>query len=123
MQRYDHVPPEEADVVVGLGGDGLMLQALHRFMGTAKPIYGMNRGTVGFLMNEFKVDGLKERLAVAQGAQLHPLRMTAENNYGGRQEALLDALEVRLLKCLRPAPFLESHNIILSLPLEETQCF
>ena len=46
--------PGEADVVVALGGDGLMLQTLHRFMGAGMPIYGMNRGSVGFLMNEFR---------------------------------------------------------------------
>ena len=54
--------PSEADVIVALGGDGLMLQSLHRFMGTAKPIYGMNKGTVGFLMNEFREDDLFDRL-------------------------------------------------------------
>ena len=54
--------PDDADVIVALGGDGLMLQTLHRFMGTAKPIYGMNKGTVGFLMNEFREDDLFERL-------------------------------------------------------------
>ncbi|WP_204314492.1 NAD(+)/NADH kinase, partial [Klebsiella aerogenes] len=66
MARYDNVSPEDADVVVALGGDGLMLQALHRFIDGSKPIYGMNRGTVGFLMNEFREDGLLERLESAQ---------------------------------------------------------
>ena len=51
---YGNVDPAEADVIVALGGDGLMLQTLHRFMGSGKPIYGMNRGSVGFLMNEFQ---------------------------------------------------------------------
>src|SRR3954451_10855165 len=60
--RYAHAPPEQADVVVALGGDGLMLQSLHRFMGTGKPIYGMNKGSVGFLMNDFREDSLVERL-------------------------------------------------------------
>ncbi|KMO14509.1 NAD kinase [Methylobacterium platani] len=82
MQRYDHVPPEEADVVVGLGGDGLMLQALHRFMGSGKPVYGMNRGTVGFLMNEFHLDDLIERLEVAQRSVVHPLLMVATDVLG-----------------------------------------
>src|SRR3954452_982718 len=59
---YGNVDPVEADVIVALGGDGLMLQTLHRFMGSGKPIYGMNRGSVGFLMNEFQVEGLLERL-------------------------------------------------------------
>ena len=60
--------PEEADVIVALGGDGLMLQTLHAFMKSGKPIYGMHRGTVGFLMNEFNEDRLPERLAAAKTA-------------------------------------------------------
>ena len=75
MRRYDHVPPEEADVVVALGGDGLMLQVLHRFMDNPKPIYGMNRGTVGFLMNEFRDDDLLEHLEKAHRSVIHPLVM------------------------------------------------
>ena len=59
---YGNVDPVEADVIVALGGDGLMLQTLHRFMGSGKPIYGMNRGSVGVLINEFQTDGLIERL-------------------------------------------------------------
>ncbi|RVU19809.1 NAD kinase [Methylobacterium oryzihabitans] len=82
MRRYDHVSPEEADVVVGLGGDGLMLQALHRFMGSGKPIYGMNRGTVGFMMNEFEVEGLLDRLEAAQRSVVHPLLMIATDVLG-----------------------------------------
>jgi NAD+ kinase len=76
-QRYGNVPPEQADVIVALGGDGLMLQTLHRFMTSAKPIYGMHRGTVGFLMNDFSADGLMERLAAAQTTIIHPLLMHA----------------------------------------------
>ena len=56
--RYDNFSAEDADVIVALGGDGLMLQTLHRFMKTGKPIYGMHRGTVGFLMNEYSPDDL-----------------------------------------------------------------
>ena len=82
MSRYDHVSPEEADVVVALGGDGLMLQVLHRFMDRPKPIYGMNRGTVGFLMNEFREDGLIERLENAQSSVIHPLQMIATDTEG-----------------------------------------
>ena len=63
---YGNVDPVEADVIVALGGDGLMLQTLHRFMGSGKPIYGMNRGSVGFLMNEFQTEGLIERLEGAE---------------------------------------------------------
>ena len=78
-ERYAHVPPEEADVVVALGGDGLMLQSLHRFMGTAKPIYGMNKGSVGFLMNDFRDDDLLERLEAAHRSIVHPLLMVARD--------------------------------------------
>src|SRR3954452_15045404 len=73
--RYAHAPPEQADVVVALGGDGLMLQSLHRFMGTGKPIYGMNKGSVGFLMNDFREDSLVERLRAAPPRTLHPRRV------------------------------------------------
>ena len=72
---YQQVAPEAADIVVALGGDGLMLQTLHRFMGTGKPIYGMNRGSVGFLMNDFNTDDLCERLAAAERSVVHPLLM------------------------------------------------
>src|SRR5215468_5160561 len=78
--RYGNVPAEAADVIVALGGDGLMLQTLHRFMTTGKPIYGMHRGTVGFLMNEFHLDQLPERLAKAHVTVIHPLLMHAQDN-------------------------------------------
>ena len=61
VRRYGDAPPETADVVVALGGDGLMLSTLQRFMNSGKPIYGMHRGTVGFLMNEFSEKNLAER--------------------------------------------------------------
>ncbi|MGP9821429.1 NAD kinase [Salinarimonas sp. NSM] len=80
--RYRNVPAREADVVVALGGDGLMLQTLHLFMGVEKPIYGMNRGSVGFLMNDYREDALMERLAAAQRAVVHPLLMTALDTQG-----------------------------------------
>lgn len=79
---YGNVSPESADVVVALGGDGLMLQVLHRFMGAKKPIYGMNRGSVGFLMNEFSGEGLRERLAAAEPSIVHPLMMRATDVNG-----------------------------------------
>jgi NAD+ kinase len=74
-KRYPCVEPEDADVIVALGGDGLMLQTLHRFMGTAKPIYGMNKGSVGFLMNDFREDELLDRLESAHRSVVHPLLM------------------------------------------------
>ena len=80
--RHGEAPFDEADVMVALGGDGLMLQTLHRFMDRPKPIYGMNRGSVGFLMNEFSEAGLRERLKVARASIIHPLLMRAEDIKG-----------------------------------------
>ena len=72
LQRlYGAVDPEQAAVVVALGGDGFMLETLHRFSDRQTPIYGMNRGTVGFLMNMYQEDGLPERLASASKVTLH----------------------------------------------------
>jgi len=81
-RAYPHVQPDEADVIVALGGDGLMLQTLHRFMGTSKPIYGMNKGSVGFLMNDYREDGLLDRLDAAQRSVVHPLLMVAQDVEG-----------------------------------------
>jgi NAD+ kinase len=72
---YPHVPVEEADVIVALGGDGFMLETLHSCIDRPVPIYGMNLGTVGFLLNEYQIEGLAERLARGVSAPLHPLRM------------------------------------------------
>ena len=79
VERYGDAAPDEADVVVALGGDGLMLQTLQRFMNSGKPIYGMHRGTVGFLMNEFGENDLRERLAAADVTVIHPLLMRARD--------------------------------------------
>lgn len=87
-ERYDHVPPEKSDVVVALGGDGFMLRALHAAMDRRAPVYGMNRGSVGFLMNAYDEENLPERLENAQAADLHPLRMIAIDTNGERHEAL-----------------------------------
>jgi NAD+ kinase len=86
-ERYGNVAPEVADVVVPLGGDGFMLQALHRLMTSGKPIYGMHRGTVGFLMNEYDEAGLQERLAAAEPTMIHPLLMQVSDIHGVRHEA------------------------------------
>jgi NAD+ kinase len=82
IRRYGDARPETADVVVALGGDGLMLTTLQRFMNSGKPIYGMHRGTVGFLMNEFSENGLAERLAAAHVTVIHPLLMRARDAAG-----------------------------------------
>jgi NAD+ kinase len=86
-KRYGDTPAEQADVIVALGGDGLMLQTLHRFMTSGKPIYGMHRGTVGFLMNDFREDRLPERLAEAGTTLIHPLLMRATDAKGRHHEA------------------------------------
>ena len=79
---YGNCEPADADVVVALGGDGLMLQTLHEQMRTGKPIYGMHRGTVGFLMNEFSTLDLHARLAAAKESVIHPLLMRATDVHG-----------------------------------------
>ena len=84
--HYGNADPKDADVIVALGGDGLMLQTLHRFMDSGKPIYGMHRGTIGFLMNEFAIDDLPERLAAAHITVIHPLVMRARDTAGRLHE-------------------------------------
>lgn len=86
--RYGEAGFDEADVVVALGGDGLMLQTLHRVMGRQVPVYGMNFGSVGFLMNEFDADGLMERLAAAKPTDIYPLTMDVLDADGARHQAL-----------------------------------
>jgi NAD+ kinase len=76
--RYGNAAPAEADVIVPLGGDGFMLETLHRHITWGVPIFGMHRGSVGFLMNAYALEGLVERLASAQPVVLHPLEMAAE---------------------------------------------
>jgi NAD+ kinase len=82
VRRYGDAKPEDADVIVALGGDGLMLATLQRFMNSGKPIYGMHRGTVGFLMNEYQEGDLHERLAAAEVTVIHPLMMRARDEVG-----------------------------------------
>src|SRR3979490_1918195 len=81
-ELYGNHDPADADVVVALGGDGLMLQTLHRHMRSGKPIYGMHRGTVGFLMNEFSSHDLHARLAAARASVIHPLLIRATDVHG-----------------------------------------
>ncbi|WP_173931796.1 NAD kinase [Chelativorans sp. Marseille-P2723] len=88
---------ENADVIVALGGDGFMLQTLRETMGTGKQIYGMNRGTVGFLMNEYHEQGLRERIAEAIPETIRPLEMEAKDAAGETFEALA-INEVSLLR-------------------------
>lgn len=81
-EQYGNCDPAVADVVVALGGDGLMLQTLHQHLRSNKPIYGMHRGTVGFLMNEFSPHELRGRLAAAHESVIHPLLMRATDIHG-----------------------------------------
>ncbi|QDI76183.1 MULTISPECIES: NAD kinase [Leisingera] len=96
-RRYGHVPPEEADIIVALGGDGFMLSTLHTMVDNPAPVYGMNRGTVGFLMNEYREDGLIERLGDAVQEIINPLSMTAMDRRGEVHKALA-INEVSLLR-------------------------
>lgn len=101
-RAYQHVAPDEADIIVALGGDGFMLTVAHRFMERGKPIFGMNLGSVGFLMNEYRPDGLTERLERAEPIVLHPLEMIASTTDGMKMKALA-INEVSLLRALRLA--------------------
>lgn len=88
IARYGQAPEAEAEVVVALGGDGHMLETLRAAIGTGRPIYGMNRGTVGFLMNDYQPDALPERIRRAQPVTLYPLRMRAVGRDGTVTEGL-----------------------------------
>jgi len=101
-KRYETVSADKADVIVALGGDGFMLQSLHQHMRNIKPIYGMNRGTVGFLMNEFGEEDLLERLKQSEPAIIHPLHMTAIDTDKSEYQALA-INEVSLLRQTRLA--------------------
>ncbi|MBE1295894.1 MAG: NAD kinase [Rhodobacteraceae bacterium] len=95
--RYDNCAPEEAEVIVALGGDGFMLHTLHDTIDLSAPVYGMNRGTVGFLMNEYQEDGLIARLEAAEQEIINPLSMTAMDR-SGRMHRALAINEVSLLR-------------------------
>jgi len=98
--RFGNVAEDKADVIVALGGDGLMLQTLHRTKDLRAPVYGMNRGTVGFLMNEFCDDDLPERLEAAVEEVINPLAMTAKCVDG----SLYKALAINEVSLLRGGP-------------------
>jgi NAD+ kinase len=99
-RRYGNADPARADAIVALGGDGFMLETLHRHIKRSPPIYGMNRGTVGFLMNAYDEEGLLPRLARAETVRLHPLTMTAVTRDGEKHHALA-INEVSLLRQTR----------------------
>ena len=100
--RYGMVQPEEADVIVALGGDGFMLETLHAVMDRDIPVYGMNRGSVGFLMNKYDARALEDRLTRSVESRIHPLRMLATDKNGAQFNALA-INEVSLLRETRQA--------------------
>ena len=102
VARYGDAPPDLAAVIVALGGDGCMLETQHRLLGRNVPVYGMNCGSVGFLMNDYREEELPGRLAEAQAAVLHPLRMRTTDACGAATEALA-INEVSLLRETRQA--------------------
>jgi NAD+ kinase len=103
--RHGQHAPEEADVLVALGGDGFMLQTLHRHGALGKPVYGMKHGGVGFLMNQHDEDALVERLHAAEPAVLRPLEMLAVSDSGASTGSLAYN-EVSLLRQTRQAAHL-----------------
>jgi NAD+ kinase len=88
VARYGETDETNADVIVALGGDGFMLEVLHGNLAARRPIYGMNRGSVGFLMNDYREDDLLGRIAAAEEAVIHPLDMTAVDAAGEIYKAL-----------------------------------
>ncbi|MBS7456331.1 NAD kinase [Coralloluteibacterium stylophorae] len=107
-ERYDQHAPQDADVLCALGGDGFMLQTLHRHGALGLPVFGMKRGTVGFLMNHYREDDLHARLAQAQGAVLKPLEMQAVTESGASVQSLAYN-EVSLLRQTRQASKIAIH--------------
>ena len=102
IERYGEVTEAEARAVVALGGDGFMLEVLHRNLAARRPIYGMNLGSVGFLMNDYHEDHLVERVAAAEQAVIHPLSMSAIDVAGENHQALA-INDVSLLRSTRQA--------------------
>ena len=96
-ERYGDCAPEDADIIVAIGGDGFMLETLRSQMGRNTPVYGVNCGTVGFLMNPQDMEGLAEKIADAEPAVIHPLTMTAET-IDGRTETAKAINEVSLFR-------------------------
>jgi len=97
IARYGDTAPKDADIIVALGGDGFMLRTLHDTQALTVPVYGMNRGTIGFLMNDYAEDDLPERLAAAEQEVINPLAMRAMDRQGNLHEALA-INEVSLLR-------------------------
>ncbi|MDP3080641.1 MAG: NAD kinase, partial [Brevundimonas sp.] len=120
IARYGSVDPADAQVIVALGGDGFMLETLHTVMDQRTPVFGMNRGSVGFLMNDFEEDGLLERLAGAGRAVIHPLQMDAWTE-AGQAHSGLAINEVSLLRQTRQSAKLRI-TVDGRVRLEELSC-
>ena len=108
IKHYGNHDAADADVIVALGGDGFMLETLRRYMTLIRrglPVYGMNRGTIGFLLNEYKDEDLLERINSAQPAIIHPLKMTAETESGIFEELAFN--EVSLFRQTRQAAHIQ----------------
>ncbi len=120
VTRYGNVPLAEADVIVALGGDGFMLQTLHATQELSAPVYGMNRGTIGFLMNTYAESDLPARLAAAEEAVINPLRMTATRVDGSDARALA----INEVSLLRSGPQAAKLRITIDgrLRMEELVC-
>ncbi len=101
-KKYEHVGPEEADVIVALGGDGHMLETLHMWLDRGTPIYGMNRGTVGFLMNEYRETKLANRIETAKSVRLRPLEMVV-TDVDGKKSSSVAINDISLLRQKRQA--------------------
>ena len=119
-KRYGNATADSADVVVALGGDGHMLQTLHRYVSTGTPIYGMNRGSVGFLMNDYAEGDLLERLHAAELTAIRPLRMVATDENGKTHKGIAFN-EVSLLRQRSQAAKLQI-SIDHKVRLEELIC-
>ncbi len=104
--RYGQHAPDDADILVALGGDGFMLQTLHRHGQLGRPVFGMKLGTIGFLMNQHRDDGLIERIAAAEPTKLRPLEMTAQTESGIEVQSMAYN-EVSLLRQTRQTAHLQ----------------
>jgi len=120
IHQYGQVSVAQADVIVALGGDGYMLESMHKYMASELPIYGMNKGTVGFLLNNYEEENLIERLSAGEITQLHPLKMAATDKSGRITEALA-INEVSLLRESRQTAKIEI-TIDGSVKVEELTC-
>ena len=102
LSKYEQASPEKSDMIVALGGDGFMLETLHKYLPTSKPVYGMHRGSIGFLMNEYKEDNLLDRVSKSEKVILHPLKMQTISSSG--ETRIANAInEVSLLRETRQA--------------------